>query len=147
MLFCRRAYDRSLANDNSIPTYGRTSHSGTASGRSSQSHWTYEWTYETRRRGATHAWENTRRSGTGGTGSTYHRTPPRYSSPDPHHRNPFASPNVRRATGQKAPPGGEGRTMTDADRVQNVSSLLRAMQVIGLVVVVATLGGGWTAKA
>lgn len=37
--------------------------------------------------------------------------------------------------------------MTDADRVQNVSSLLRAMQVIGLVVVVATLGGGWTANA
>jgi hypothetical protein len=131
----RRAYDRSLAQ-NSTPTYGW---SGSTSGRSSTSQWTYEWSYETRRRGATHAWEHQRRSG----GSTYQRTTPHHPYQNQHYTNPFTSPHVRRATGRKSP----GRTVTDEDRAQNVSSLTRALQVIGLVVIVATLGGGLTANA
>lgn len=37
--------------------------------------------------------------------------------------------------------------MTDADHIARVSSLWRAMQVIGIVMVIATLGGGFKASA
>src|ERR1700722_1771467 len=112
----RRAYDRSLG-------YARPS------GRTGSS----TVLYESRRRGATHAWESHRRP-------TYHRPHPRThqgkggsTSYEPN----ASKPSKGTAWRQKNAPED-----MEADRVRGESSFWRAMQIIGLVLVITTVGGG-----
>jgi hypothetical protein len=140
----RRAYDRSLIAEGpsrSAPTsaYSHTHAAG---------HWAHEhdsgpW----RRPGATHAWQKHHAPGAG----PYWRGHPR-SSPYTHpqagpeyHRDPFSSPNVRRATGHNAPRS--SRTHSETDRLNHVSSFWRAVQMVGIVILVVTVGGGFSANA
>ncbi|KAI0040599.1 DnaJ-domain-containing protein [Auriscalpium vulgare] len=137
----RRAYDRTLS---AAPA--ATSHH--PHDPASYQHPHSQWSYETRRRGATHAWERRRPP----PGASAH---PRASHHAGHHHpypgaqqrpDPFSSPNVRRATGASKAPR-TGWQQTEEDRVGSVSSFWRAAQVAGIVVVVAMFGNGLTASA
>jgi hypothetical protein len=113
----RRAYDRSLGNTR-------------APGRPSAAHYPH-WSYETRRRGATHAWESHRRP-------IYHKPHPKTHQPSggsaSADRNaPYPSHRVRRATGKNP----NEQEFSQADRVRRESSLWRAVQVIGIVVIIS----------
>ncbi|KZT30156.1 DnaJ-domain-containing protein [Neolentinus lepideus HHB14362 ss-1] len=145
----RRAYDRELAAGASSAR--RTSGGPTAS------HYPYsQAAYEGRRRGATYAWERHHRPQ-----SASHHPPPGYRGYDPgrsgyshtqtqhnshaqaqYPHNPFASPYVRRATGTK-----KEDWQTAEDRVRSVSGFWRFIQVLGVVLTVTTVGGGFTANA
>lgn len=137
----RRAYDRSLVEGAGQHRY----HPTTASAP------TGYWAYEARRRpGATHAWQ---RQGAAGAGQrsgyapppgTHPRSSP-YTHPQAgpeHHRDPFSYPSVQRATGRSKP-----HQPTPLDHVNNVSSFWRTMQVLGVVMFIATVGGGFSANA
>jgi len=109
--------------------------------------------YETRRRGASYAWENTRRSraqhppppppfskraqrnpfgGTHRSGTVEDDFPRR-----PRSRDPFASRNVRRATGRGDP------FETMEDRLKGESIATRFAQVVGILFFIMLLGGGF----
>lgn len=153
----RRAYDRELATGSSSV---RRSHSHAPGHEYPYS----QATYEGRRRGASYAWERQHphqsHTYTHQTHSAYNRPPPGYrahgTGPNPYTyahnshaqaqypHNPFASPYVRRATGTKK---GEKDWQTAEDRARNVSGFWRAVQVFGIVMIVATVGGGFTASA
>ena len=150
LLLFRRAYDKSLAQSASPhrhPPPGAAFYTQYAD---------TSWAYETRRRpGATHAWDYARRPGSTGYRHPGHNPPPgRGPYPKSHAEtqyqsgqhyqgvDPFSSPSVQKATGHtRRPP------MTDADRITQVSSLWRAMQVIGIVMIVVSVGGGFKASA
>lgn len=131
----RRAYDKSLASV-PPPRYAPGMSSMDSDGPYYNPH---------PRRGATHAWEYSRRPGAG-----RHYTPP-HPQHTHHHtaqpgRDPFTNPHVQRATGRKAP-----RLTTqgpsEADRVHHESGFWRVTQVVGIVLLVATIGGGFSANA
>ncbi|KAH8076006.1 DnaJ-domain-containing protein [Cristinia sonorae] len=134
----RRAYDRTLVDDSH-------SHRHPAHGHDSPMYDT------TRRRGATHAWQSPHtqhhpryphRAGPG-AGGHYQRP---HTEPGPHFRdNPFSSPNVQRATGRRATAG--ERERMEMDRINNISGFWRTMQVIGVIFVIAAVGGGFRADA
>ncbi|CCL98640.1 uncharacterized protein FIBRA_00642 [Fibroporia radiculosa] len=137
----RRTYDRSLAEASGANHRGATAH---------HSYYSAQWSYESRRRGATYAWEYARRPGT-----SHQRPPPGYSQhasgsstqhPHRHHYDPFASPNVQRATGRRKASQSQDE-FTDADRVSSESGFWRVVQVFGIVMVIATVGGGFSANA
>ncbi|KZT01570.1 DnaJ-domain-containing protein [Laetiporus sulphureus 93-53] len=132
----RRAYDRSLAVPSTVTHAKSSSHS------SPYSHWSSEG----RRRGATYAWEHSRRPGAGN-----YRPPPGYQTgyshpagsqfrPQSQHYDPFLSPHVRRATQKKS------AAEEEHDRIQHESGFWRTMQVIGIIMAIATVGGGFTAN-
>ncbi|TFY51180.1 hypothetical protein EVG20_g11124, partial [Dentipellis fragilis] len=132
----RRAYDRTLSTS-TTPRHPTSSHHDM--GRPYGA-----WGYETRKRGATHAWaEHPRRRPAQGHPQDYQayqqQRPPQ---PPPPHMDPFSSPHVRRATGQghqhQHPRTGWKRT--ELDRASDVSTFWRAAQVIGIVAFVAILG-------
>ncbi|KAI0943224.1 hypothetical protein AcW1_002439 [Taiwanofungus camphoratus] len=140
LLSSRRAYDRTLMEDASSRRESTTAYSST--------HHPH-WSYETRRRGATYAWEHSRRPS-----SASYRPPPGYERhpagsahhhPHAHHANPFSSPNVQRATGRRTSPLQGGPT--EAHRISNESGFWRTVQVIGVVMAIATIGGGLSASA
>ncbi|GJE86975.1 DnaJ-domain-containing protein [Phanerochaete sordida] len=135
----RRAYDRALVGDSP-----RNRHYAAAQPASAP-----YWAYETRRRpGATHAWQ---RQGSASAGWNHpgHVPPHPRSSPYTHpqagaqyHRDPFSSPNVQKATGNSRPNPAAG-----IDRYNRISTFWRTMQVICVVMVVATVGNGLSAHA
>ena len=145
---CRRAYDKSLAE-----SAGPHRHSAAGTPFRTQ-YADASWAFETRRRpGATHAWE-ARRHGAAGYRHPGRAPPPgqgpfseasaQGSASAGRHYDPtssFSSPNVQKATGFA-----KGSPMTDADHAHRVSTVWRAIQVIGLVMIVATLGGGFRAS-
>ncbi|KAH9848021.1 DnaJ domain-containing protein [Lenzites betulinus] len=163
----RRAYDRTLAP--SAPAgHAHAPH---------ESHHAYtHWSYETRRRGATHAWEYARRPHPNGPRHSYAYPPPpgsssssststsssssssswtppnsHYTHNAPHARtNPFAHPNVQRATGRRGPlptgAGGGGGAPPPATS-DAVSMLGRTVTVAVLVFLIATIGHGMSASA
>ncbi|KAH9841766.1 DnaJ domain-containing protein [Rhodofomes roseus] len=131
----RRAYDRSMTQSTSGPS--RTYASGYDS---PYSHWSYD---VRRRRGATHAWEHqySHRPPPGPSGHT--RPPPGRHYERPQGADPFASANVRRATGMghARATGAEAREEARAreqNRVHSESGFWRIVQVVGVVMVVAT---------
>lgn len=137
----RRAYDRSLLSEGAAPRHFASS--------PGSSHAPGYWAYEARRRpGASHAWSSTKRPGS----SAHHHpgyTPPPGSSPYTHpkagpqyHRDPFSSPNVQRATGFS-----RRHKPTEQDRANQISTFWRTMQVMGMVMLIASIGGGFSAKA
>ncbi|KAI0326390.1 DnaJ-domain-containing protein [Cubamyces sp. BRFM 1775] len=139
----RRAYDRSLGEYTSR-THASTSH------ESVHPHFSYEG----RRRGATHAWgEFSRRPNTGPRytyapppGSTHyshyaHHPPPPHGGP-----NPFANPNVQRATGRRGPLPTD-RGPSQSDRIARESGFMRTVTVAALVLLIATVGHGFSATA
>jgi hypothetical protein len=141
----RRAYDRSLAE-------GAGQHRHHTAAAASSSYQAGYWAYETRRRpGATHAWQ---RQGPTNAGHRHPGYPPPpggrsrsspYTHPQAgpeHHRDPFSSPNVQRATGYS-----RHNQPTPSDHIHSVSTFWRTMQVIGVVMVIATVGGGFSANA
>ncbi|KAH9936569.1 uncharacterized protein B0H18DRAFT_326637, partial [Fomitopsis serialis] len=137
----RRAYDRSMAQSSSGPS--RTYASGQDS---PYSHWSYD---TRRRRGATYAWEHSHRPSPGP--GSYTRPPPGRHYERPQGPDPFANPHVRRATGtgHERAAGAEARAEARAreqNRVHSESALLRIIQVVGVVLVVATVGGGVSAS-
>ncbi|KAI8972437.1 hypothetical protein BD414DRAFT_540321 [Trametes punicea] len=138
----RRAYDRSLVEPSSGPSSSsHTSHEATHP----------HWSYEGRRRGATHAWgEYARRPN---TGPRYAYSPPPGSTHYSQHAhahaqgpNPFANPNVQRATGRRGPLSTD-RGPTQADHVARESMFMRAATVTALVLLIATVGHGLSASA
>ncbi|GBE88580.1 hypothetical protein SCP_1303970 [Sparassis crispa] len=136
----RRAYDRTIVAAASIRN---------PSNSFNDAAYTMHPSYE-RRRGATHAWEYSRRPRSG-----QHYTPPPGHAQQAHghaqhpyarHSDPFSSPNVQRATGKKTTrPVHEGPT--EADRISGESTFWRVVQVVGIVMLVATIGGGVSANA
>ncbi|KAL7284424.1 hypothetical protein ACG7TL_001714 [Trametes sanguinea] len=145
----RRAYDRSLASTSG----STTSHPFSSSAESTHPHYSYEG----RRRGATHAWgEYARRPNTGPRSYTHPHPPPHYShyahnahsayqqgQPGP---NPFTNPNVQRATGRRGPlPTDRGPTA--ADHIARESWLVRIGTVSVLVFLMAAIGHGLSASA
>ncbi|KAI0061175.1 DnaJ-domain-containing protein [Artomyces pyxidatus] len=139
----RRAYDRSLTmGDASASQHPQASHHPH---HPAYGHPYSQWSYETRRRGATHAWERQ-----GRPGASAHRPPhsPQHRAGQGTHpqRDPFTSPHVRRATGAGQAPR-TGWQQTEEDRVGQVSSLWRAAQVTGIVMIVAVFGNGLSASA
>ena len=126
----RREYDRSLGG-NSVRDLGLHSHS--------------QWTYETRRRrGATHAWASTRPSG-GPYGSRQQFHPgfrrQQEAKANTHgERDPFLSENAQKAARRRPQDTGD----MEADNVQRESAFWRAVQVIAVLIMVATVGG-WSA--
>ncbi|TFK84656.1 DnaJ-domain-containing protein [Polyporus arcularius HHB13444] len=132
----RRAYDRdqTAAYNSSHP---HTHHEA----GSSYTHWSFEG----RRRGATHAWEYSRRPN---TGRAYTYPPPpgtshyAHTQQHPQRPNPFSNPNVQRATGRRGPLPSE-----PADHVARESMLGRTVQVAALILLIATIGHGFSASA
>lgn len=149
----RRAYDRTLTS--ASPTHAHESH---------HAHSYAPWAADGRRRGATHAWEYARRPNAGPRHSYSYSPPPpgAYYSPPPggpsqahpnanygHHArgrtDPWAHPNVQRATGRRGPlPTGQG---PGPGSHESISVLGRAIVVVGLVFVIATVGHGVSASA
>jgi hypothetical protein len=129
----RREYDRMLASS-------QPDKHDTGPLRNQQPQWSYEWSYEIRRnKGATYAWESVRRSKAGHhPGPTYGRYPRNPS--EPHYGDPFPFPQSRR---------GERPTsrQTDANRLDYAQGEWRALQIIVLVIFIATVGGGLGANA
>ncbi|KAH9886308.1 hypothetical protein C8Q73DRAFT_716347 [Cubamyces lactineus] len=140
----RRAYDRSLGEPASH------AHASTSHAESVHPHFSYEG----RRRGATHAWgEYSRRPNAGPRytyapppGSTHyshyaHHPPPPHGGP-----NPFANPNVQRATGRRGPLPTD-RGPSQSDHVARESMLMRTVTVTALVLLIATIAHGVSAAA
>ncbi|TBU21899.1 DnaJ domain-containing protein [Dichomitus squalens] len=135
----RRAYDRSQATFSQTHTqsYHEPSHT--------------HWSYEGRRRGATHAWEYARRPN---AHRSYTYPPPPGSSQYYAHQqqhpaggpNPFHNPNVQRATGRKGPLPTD-RGPTQSDYIARESVFIRTAQVAGLVVLIGLIGHGVSASA
>lgn len=131
----RRAYDRAMTQRTSAYAHGH---------EHPYSHWSYD---VRRRRGATHAWQQPHRPP---PGSSEHARPPpgrHYERPlDP---DPFANPHVRRATGHNRSAGAAARAEMRA-REENMahheSVLWRVVQVVGVVLIVAAVGGGVSAS-
>ncbi|KAI0342560.1 DnaJ-domain-containing protein [Trametopsis cervina] len=143
----RRAYDRTLVSADT----GRHRHPTPASaypGAPSSSHWAYGHEHGPRKRpGATHAWNRHDAPGRGPYWQGYPRSSP-YTHPQAapeRHQDPFNSLHVRRATGHN--PSKDPLGPSEADTMNRVSSLWRAVQVIGIVMFVATVGGGFRASA
>lgn len=151
----RRAYDRTLAS--ASPTHPHEPH---------HAHPYAPWAADGRRRGATYAWEYARRPNAGPRHSYSYSPPPpgAHYSPPPggpshahpnanygHHARarpdpgPWAHPNVQRATGRRGPlPTGQG---PGPGSHESISVLGRAIMVVGLVFVIATVGHGVSASA
>lgn len=140
----RRAYDKTLVDDLHGPTSPRH-----------PSHHFESHPYDvTRRKGATYAWQHQhprhtahahpRHAHQAGAGGPYQRphTDPGARFRD---RDPFSSPYVQRATGKRD--DAKRREHTEMDRVNNVSSFWRTVQVIGVVLFIAVVGGGFRADA
>ncbi|KAI0759286.1 hypothetical protein BD413DRAFT_675027 [Trametes elegans] len=147
----RRAYDRTLASP--PHTHAHTPH------ESAHPHWSYEG----RRRGASHAWEYARRPNSSGPRHAYPPPPGSYHyNPHGHGHgpqrpppsgfgagagpNPFANPNVQRATGRRGPLPTD-RGPTPADHVARESMFVRTATVAALVLLIATIGHGLSASA
>ncbi|KAF8581818.1 DnaJ-domain-containing protein [Ramaria rubella] len=142
----RRAYDRELVDS--------ASDRSTSSRPDAPFHYPYHdpsLMYESRRRGASHAWENTRHSR-----SRTSRNPPPPFTQHPYSgarrsgtehsqreteqhmgRDPFSSPYVRRATGHRSP------FETREDRLKKEPASVRFAQVLGLVFFIVALSGGF----
>ncbi|KAI0791593.1 DnaJ domain-containing protein [Irpex lacteus] len=141
----RRAYDRSLTSGGS----GLHRHAAPSSAYPG-THWAHGHDPGVRRKpGATHAWQKHNAPGTG----PYWKGQPR-SSPYTHpraspefHQDPFESPHVRRATGHNTNNARYRHGLSAADKMNHVSSFWRAVQIIGVVMFVATVGGGFSASA
>ncbi|RPD55494.1 DnaJ-domain-containing protein [Lentinus tigrinus ALCF2SS1-6] len=133
----RRAYDREQTVEYTS-VHPHTHHEAQA-----------QWSYEGRRRGATYAWEYSRRPNTG----RYSPPPPPGASRFTHAQqqaqsgpNPFSNPNVQRATGRRGPlPTHKGPT--DSDHVARESMLVRTVQVAALILLIASIGHGFSASA
>jgi len=112
--------------------------------------------YETRRRGATHAWENARRARTHARHQRQRPPPPPFSQHDRRNpfggvhrsgtvsdenetfvRDPWESAHVRRATGRGDP------FTTPEDELRKESIATRFAQVIGMVFFIVVLTGGF----
>jgi len=99
-----------------------------------------------RRRGATHAWERHRRSAGPGAG--------RYG-PDPHGSQHFYSRyneytmygTAKRRGSANANASGDSKEDTPEQRVSNESVMWRVVQVVGVLWLVVTIGGGWSAHS
>ncbi|EIN13825.1 DnaJ-domain-containing protein [Punctularia strigosozonata HHB-11173 SS5] len=156
----RRAYDRTLSVG---PSHSHQQHYHRHPAASHD----YDpgaWAFETRRRGASYAWEKARhqsRSWYGRPPPGMHYDPSEFDPFSPHPqghraranthfsqtnsqgdhplRTPWSSANVRKATGKNNP-------FSEEQRIQHISPLGRALGVVALVLAVATIGGGWSAK-
>ncbi|KZT67261.1 DnaJ-domain-containing protein [Daedalea quercina L-15889] len=137
----RRAYDRSVSQAGS-----GTSRMYPHGADSPYSHWSYD---TRRRRGATYAWEHHHPHRPPPGPGAYTRPPPGRHYDRPQGADPFTSPHVRRATGHNRAAGAEARAEAKA-REENMahseSALWRIVQVVGIVLVVATVGGGFSAS-
>jgi hypothetical protein len=132
----RRSYDRSLAAS------GGQQQSGYHQPPPAYSH--YATANETRRRSANYAWERRHRPPPGS--SPHHQ----YQQHQPHSRSQTSSssyassdPHSRRATAGGTPhyrPPHTSWKETELDRVNRVSGLGRAVQLVGLFVAVAVVG-------
>lgn len=162
IIFLRRAYDRTLPSSPSSSP-GSASHSY---GTHHMHHWSHDATYETGRRGpgATHAWEHPRARRTTSEqqqqqNHSQTHSPFVNSRPGPSYRqheaqqrqrdsrtDPFASPNVRRATKLTRKEAQAEQERRAHDRITRESSIVRFLQVLGVVLFVGSLGG-WTAHA
>ncbi|KAI0633951.1 DnaJ domain-containing protein [Trametes polyzona] len=136
----RRAYDRTLT-----PTSGQGHPGYTNAPHAHESHHPH-WSYDGRRRGATHAWEYSRRPN---SGPRHSYAPPPGSAAHTHYAahgaraNPFVNPNVQRATGRRGPlPTGPGPSPADS-----ISVLGRTVTVAALVFLIATIGHGLSGSA
>ena len=140
----RRAYDRSLGEPASH------AHASTSHAESVHPHFSYEG----RRRGATHAWGEYSRRPNAGSRYTYapppgstHYSPYAHHPPPPHGGpNPFADPNVQRATGRRGPLPTD-RGPSQSDHVARESMLMRTVTVTALVLLIATIAHGVSAAA
>ena len=140
-LFRRRAYDRAIAQRTGASTRAY------AHGHDyPYSHWSYD---VRRRRGATHAWEHHHPHRPPPGPGEHARPPPGRHYERPQGPDPFASPHVRRATGHNRAAGAEARAEMRAreeDMVHHESVLWRVVQVVGIVLVIAAVGGGFSAS-
>ncbi|KAI9428436.1 DnaJ-domain-containing protein, partial [Lactarius indigo] len=116
-----RSYDRSLASTN-----------GVVSDASQPGYYSYHaTTNEVRRRSANYAWERR------------HRPPPGYTHPSSAQRSqPSGDPHIHRtaASGFRYHPPRTGWKETELDRVNRVSGLGRAAQLVGIFVFIAFVG-------
>lgn len=141
----RRAYDRKLSDDTQ-----RT----TAYTPPSSSHlWAYEM-HERRRRGATHAWEHPRRQSQSNSAPGYQYRPPGSSTYQSQthgrHYDPHTSTSGRRETGfgtGSAKLDELERKRREHDRAMRESAFGRFIRVMGLVLLITSIGGGWSAHA
>jgi hypothetical protein len=130
----RRSYDRSLASSSSSTITSATA----AHPHQHHSH-NYASTNEARRRSANYAWDRRH----------HHHPPPPGSKPHAYtytaqRAQPSSGdPHVRRATGTSPHyyrPPRTGWKETELDRVNRVSGLGRAVQLVGLFIAVAVVG-------
>ncbi|KAI0083804.1 DnaJ domain-containing protein [Irpex rosettiformis] len=147
----RRAYDRQLeASGSGLHRHPAPASAYPGYGTNTTGHWGHGHDPGARRRpGATHAWQRHNAPGTG----PYWKGQPK-SSPYTHpkagpefHQDPFNSPHVRKATGHNSNLSRHQHRFSAADRMNHVSSFWRAVQIIGVVMFVATIGGGLSASA
>ena len=127
-IIIRRAYDKSLLATHNLED--RHSHP------SPTPHHVYD---TTRRRGATYAWTHSRSSYYSGRASSARRPGHEFPHQRPGgHYDPFASPHVRKASGHQA--------MDNKDPISAESSVWRTAQVIGVILSVVIIGGGFQAS-
>ncbi|EPS97490.1 hypothetical protein FOMPIDRAFT_1061770 [Fomitopsis schrenkii] len=137
----RRAYDRAMAQRTGVSTRAYAHGHDHPS-----SHWSYD---VRRRRGATHAWEHHYSHRPPPGPGEHTRPPPGRHYERPQEPDPFASPHVRRATGHNRAAGAEARAEMRAreeDMAHHESVFWRVVQVMGVVLVVAAVGGGVSAS-
>ncbi|KAI0717813.1 DnaJ domain-containing protein [Cerioporus squamosus] len=122
----RRAYDREQTVDYTA-SHPHTHHEAS----SAYTHWSYEG----RRRGATHAWSEYSRRPNSGRAYTYPPPPgtSHYAHTQQQGPNPFSNPNVQRATGRRGP-----LPSTPSDHPVTVTALI---------LLIATIGHGFSASA
>lgn len=146
LTYClRKEYDMTLplpVSPLNKPRYGRPTNMYHSQG-------SFESFYESRHRGASHAWMNTRRAPPGGT-SPRHATKDRPSGSTPrshayprgphdlNYGKPLREASMRNHFGAKA---GSGRTYAESDRMDSVSTPWRAVQVAFMVLIIGSLGG------
>ncbi|KZT59279.1 DnaJ-domain-containing protein [Calocera cornea HHB12733] len=132
----RRSYDQSLRQATSAYTSPAPSTSY-PSWMQSELH---------RKRGATHAWERSRRApGPGpGQGPGYYRADP-WAHYQYHSR--YNDYTVHGTAKRKASSANEPKAETPEQKVSNESVMWRVVQVVGVLWLAMTIGGGWSAHA
>ncbi|KZO99253.1 DnaJ-domain-containing protein [Calocera viscosa TUFC12733] len=128
----RRAYDQSLRQTNTAYREPTTS--------TSYPSWMHHELY--RKRGATHAWERTRRAP--GPGPGPFRADPRTSYQYYARYNDYT---VHGTEKRRANRSNEEKEETPEQKVSNESVVWRVVQVVGVLWLVLTIGGGWSAHA
>lgn len=142
----RRTYDRELeaqTTSNPAPTWPSQSY---------PYYYDPSSMYETRRRGASYAWENARRSRARTSHQpppppfaqypfgNFHQSSPKHPHEQPTGRDPFSSAHVRRATGRRTP------FETREDRLRKEPVVVRIGQVLGLMFFIVALSGGFGSR-